>query len=63
VARKEAKTKACRIFVWITEDTLEKVGVNGRIFLQCIYKAWNRSAWTGLIWLRVRAIGELFCSR
>lgn len=43
--------------------SLENFGINGTIFLKYICKGWDRSAWTGLIWLRVRASGEHLCSR
>jgi hypothetical protein len=52
-----------RGFVWITEDktTLENLGVNGKIFLKCICKGWDRSGLTGSIWLMVRVSGKPLC--
>ena len=37
----------------------EDLSVNGRILLKCICKGWDGSAWTRLIWLKVRASGKL----
>jgi hypothetical protein len=35
---------------------LEYIGVGGRIILNWIFKQWDGEAWTGLIWLRWRAL-------
>ena len=32
---------------------LEDPGVDGRIILRCIFRKWNVSSWTGLIWIRL----------
>jgi hypothetical protein len=34
-------------------DHLEDPGVDGKI-LKCIFMKWNRVAWTGLSWLRIK---------
>jgi hypothetical protein len=33
---------------------LEEIDVEGRVIKKLIFKKWDREAWTGLIWLRVR---------
>jgi hypothetical protein len=35
-------------------DHLEEVGLHVRIILKWIFRKWERGAWTGLIWLRIR---------
>jgi hypothetical protein len=35
---------------------LEDLDVDG-ITLNCILKKWDREAWTGLLWLRIRTAG------
>jgi len=38
------------------KNHLEDPGVDGRI-LKCIFLKWDREAWTGLIWLRIKTGG------
>jgi hypothetical protein len=40
------------------ERYLEDPGIDGRI-IRWIIMNWDREAWTGLIWLRIRAGGGL----
>jgi hypothetical protein len=39
---------------------LEDPGVVGRIIFRWIFRKWDVGAWTGLIWLRIGAVGGLF---
>jgi hypothetical protein len=39
-------------------DHLGDLDVDGRIILKCFCKKWDGEAWTGLIWLRIRAGGR-----
>jgi hypothetical protein len=36
---------------------LEHPGIDGRIILRCIFRKWDRAAWTGRIWL-IRGTGD-----
>jgi hypothetical protein len=42
------------------KNNLEDPGVDGRIIVKGIFRNWNRGAWTGLIWIRIRK-GAGFC--
>jgi hypothetical protein len=35
---------------------LEDIGIDGRIILKCNFRKWDREAWTGLLWLRIRTV-------
>ena len=39
-------------------DPLEDPGVDGRIILRWMFRKWDVSAWTGLIWHRVGTGGR-----
>jgi hypothetical protein len=41
-------------------DHLEDSGVDGKIIWRCIFRKWEgEGEWTGLIWLRIGAVGGL----
>ena len=35
-------------------EHLEGIGVNGKIILKYTFKRWDKEAWIGLLWLRVK---------
>jgi hypothetical protein len=35
-------------------DHLEDLGVDWKMILKCIFIKWDREAWTGLIWVRIK---------
>jgi hypothetical protein len=37
---------------------LEDLGLNERMTLKLIFKAWDRERWTALIWFRIETGGE-----
>jgi hypothetical protein len=39
---------------------LEDPGLDGMIILKWIFRKWDESAWTGLIWLRIGTVGGHF---
>jgi len=39
-------------------DHLEDPGINGSIILRLMFRKWDVSAWTGLVWLRVGTGGR-----
>ena len=44
-------------------DYLEDPDVDGGIILRSIFRKWDGSAWTGLIWLRIGTGGRLLKRR
>jgi hypothetical protein len=60
VAHTEARKCAYRFVVGKREGMkpLGNPGVDERMILKWIFKKWNR-VWTGLLWLRIRIVGEL----
>jgi hypothetical protein len=38
-------------------DHLEDPGVDGKIILRWIFRKWNVTAWTGMIWHRIGTVG------
>ena len=42
------------------KDHLEDLGVDGRVIRKLIIRESVGRAWFGLLWLRIRACGELF---
>jgi hypothetical protein len=41
-------------------DNLEDLCIDWKIILKSIFKNWDGEVWTGFIWLRIGAGGELF---
>jgi hypothetical protein len=41
-------------------DYFEDLGVDGRVILKRILKAWNIEEWIGFIWLRVGTRSDFF---
>jgi len=41
-------------------DHLEDPGIDGRIILRWMFRKWDVSAWTGLIWLMIGTGGRHF---
>jgi hypothetical protein len=39
-------------------DHLEDPDIDGRIILRCMFRKWDVSAWTGLMWLRIGTGGR-----
>jgi hypothetical protein len=37
---------------------LEDPGLDGRIILRWIFRKWNLSSWTGLMWIRLGTVGR-----
>ena len=44
-------------------DRLEEAGVDGKIILIWIFRAWNVGVWTGSIWIGIGTGGGHFCMR
>ena len=44
-------------------DHLEDTGVDEKVLIKWILRKSVDKTWTGLIWLRLGAVGELVCTR
>jgi hypothetical protein len=54
------ETRGVTGFLWgilRERDNLEDPGLDRRIILRWIFRKWDKGAWTGSIWLRIRTDG------